>query len=89
MKLVILANLMIPVEKLQVPIDTQKVTRARGHIYSVDGGCHKLPENIWFVWSFSGEKEKCPRTAKCRDRAQFWIRKMHMIMQKLFLQLCI
>ena len=29
---------------------------------SVDGGCHKLSENIWFVWSktsYSGDKWRC------------------------------
>ena len=35
---------------------------------SMDSGCHKLSENIWFVWSgrsYSGEKvgcHACPRT---------------------------
>ena len=34
----------------------------------MDSGCHKLSENIWFVWSgrsYSGEKvgcHACPRT---------------------------
>ena len=30
--------------------------------WSVDSGCHKLSENIWFAWSnacYKGEKERC------------------------------
>ena len=43
---------------------------------AVDSGCHKLSENIWFVWSrtpYSGEKvgcDACPRTTECEDRAR-------------------
>ena len=31
---------------------------------SVDSGCHKLSENVWFVWSktsYSGDKWRCHR----------------------------
>ena len=44
---------------------------------SVDSGCHKLSENIWFVWSkrsYSEDKvgcHGCPRrTTECEDRAR-------------------
>ena len=46
----------------------------------VDSGCHKLSENIWFVWSkmsYSGDMEGCHacartdgRTTECEDRAR-------------------
>ena len=48
---------------------------------SVDSGCHKLSENIWFVWSktsYIGDKvgcDACPRRTtdgrtECEDRAR-------------------
>ena len=58
------------------------VRKGDGRVFggSVDSGCHKLSENIWFVWSrtpYSGEKvgcDACPRTDRrtdCEDRARF------------------
>ena len=40
------------------------VRKGDGRVFggSVDSGCHKLSENIWFVWSrtpYSGEKVGC------------------------------
>ena len=44
---------------------------------SVDSGCHRLSENIWFVWFktsyYSGEKVGChgqTDTRKCEDSAR-------------------
>ena len=45
----------------------------------MDRGCHKLSENIWFVWckrSYSGDKrgvtlvDNGRRTMECEDRAR-------------------
>ena len=48
------------------------VRKGDGRVFggSVDSGCHKLSENIWFVWSrtpYSGEKVGCDACGRRTD----------------------
>ena len=39
--------------------------------WSVNSGCHKLSENMWFAWSntcYKGEKVRCLACDGCTDR---------------------
>ena len=62
-------------------VERHKVEKGAGQVMgewsvvsgSVDSGCQKLSENIWFVWSktsHSGDKWRCHRCGTGRDKQQ-------------------